>query len=63
MKPFTCAHGRTLAKPCDACAVFVNAGVREFWRLVKAGVLNSKGYTEREWIASGRSRETWRTAA
>jgi len=62
-QPFHCRHGRTLAGPCTACQLEVDEGAQAFEADVLAGVYNARGYTEREWIAAGYPRATWRTAA
>lgn len=61
-RPGTCRHGTPIATACRSCARQLDADCRAFERDVFFGKYNWRGYTEREWIAAGRSRESWRSA-
>lgn len=49
--------------PCVKCQREADAMTADFWLAVFFGELNHKGYTEAEWVATGRTAQTWRQAA
>jgi hypothetical protein len=64
VKPGCCRHNHPIVGrgPCRACERQLDRDCVEFQRDVFFGIYNAKGYTEKEWIAAGRPRETWRAA-
>lgn len=60
-----CAFGTPWQQcaPCAACGREADRLEAAFWSSVFFGEYNRLGYTEAEWVRSGRPRETWRDAA